>query len=236
MALSEPSSSPVRVAGTVALLLALAGCQTRVELPTLPRPDAAPDALTPADAIRRIEWCWERRATEPCRDLFSCDFVFQFAPTDTAGNRFRDRPWTRPDEIDFVLNLFVRGSVLEPPASYVALQFDRDLVTLPDPRPGRNPKWHRSILTQLVLVVDNPAREYRVLGTERFFFVRGDSACLPQELRDRGYGPDSTRWWIERWEDESAVTLAPAYHAMPLRPVTLGTLKARYLDGALPAN
>jgi hypothetical protein len=73
-----------------------------------------------------------------------------------------------------------------------------------------------------------------VLGFESLYFVRGDSACIPQELRDRGYEPDSTRWWIEHWEEFVVASGAPSAPRVarppPLRPVTLGALKALYLD------
>ena len=33
--------------------------------------------------------------------------------------------------------------------------------------------------------------------------MRGDSALIPQQLKDRGFGPDPNRWYIERWEDKT---------------------------------
>jgi hypothetical protein len=108
---------------------------------------------------------------------------------------------------------------------------ESDPTVLADDRPGKDPRWHRRIETPFVAVVQTPDRQYRVLGIETFYFVRGDSACIPQELRDKGYGPDSTRWWIARWEDYSVTTtgaLRPG--AQPVRPVTLGAVKSVYLD------
>ncbi len=235
MALPELARRAGRAPLAVALLVVL-GCSTRIQLPVTPKTPTAPEATSPQNTLHRIEWCLERGETEPCRDLFTCDFEFVFSAADTAGNRFRGRPWTRRDEIDFVQNLLVRGSAVEPPATYVALQFDRLLADLPDDRPGRNPRWHRLIDSELILVVDNPQREYRVLGMERFYLVRGDSACIPQEMRDRGMKPDSTRWWIARWEDGVAIKPAPTLRAQASPPVTLGTLKARYLDPQAASN
>ncbi|HEY2955808.1 MAG TPA: hypothetical protein VGK89_11225 [Candidatus Eisenbacteria bacterium] len=227
MTLPRPAS---RLAPAVlaALLPWLAGCQTRILLPVAPKPDTPPRAATPADALRRLAWSWKHRALEPCRDLFSCDYEFAFAPEDTSGRRFLDRPWTRPDELDFARHLFETGGAQGGPASYVALDLQDDPPALPDDRPGKNARCHQRIETPFVAVVVTPGRELRLLGIERLYFVRGDSACIPQELRDRGYGPDSTRWWIERWEDYS--TTAAPFRAQPARPVTVGAVKALYLD------
>ena len=230
-----PRPRPGARAGAVlgVVLAALAGCSTQIVLPVAPEPDAPPAAATPGDALRRLEWAWRNRALEPCRDLFACDYEFAFAPGDSAGIRFEGRPWTRPDELDFARHLFETGGALAPHASYVALDMENDLVALPDDRPGRDPRWHQRIETPFVAVVEAPGRQFRVLGIEVFYFARGDSACIPQELRDQGYAPDSTRWWIERWEDYTVPAPAapvPAARAQALRPVTLGSVKALYLD------
>jgi len=215
-----------------ALLATLAGCTTQIVLPVAPVPDEPAVAATPGAALSRLSWSWKHRALDPSRDLFTCDFEFVFAPGDSAGIRFQDRPWTRPDELDFARHLFETGSALLPAASYVALDMEENPPALPDDRPGRDPVWHRRIQTPFVAVVETPGRQFRVLGFETFYFVRGDSACIPQELRDRGYGPDSTRWWIERWEEDYVVAAAggaPATRAQA-RLVTIGAVKSAYLD------
>jgi hypothetical protein len=48
-----------------------------------------------------------------------------------------------------------------------------------------------------------------VTGSALFYVVRGDSALIPSEFGTRFRG-DSTRWWIERWEDETAGASSPA--------------------------
>jgi len=224
---------PIRAVAVAALAAVLAGCTTQIVLPVAPQPDVAPAPATPATALARLSWSWKHRALEPCRDLFTCDYEFVFAPGDTNGARFQDRPWTRPDELDFARHLFETGSATAPPASYVALDMGSDPAMLADDRPGKDPGWHRRIDTPFVAVVETPGREFRVLGFESFYFVRGDSACIPQELQNRGYQPDSTRWWIEHWEEYVAAS-APVSPSIPRptpqRPVTLGAVKALYLD------
>ncbi len=231
MTLPRPASRLVPV--VLFATLALPGCSTQVVLPVVAKPDAAPAAATPAAALSRLTWSWKHRALEPCRDLFPCDYEFAFEPADSAGIRFQGRPWTRPDELDFMRHLFETGSAQAPPATYVGLDMESDAPALADDRPGKDPRWHQRIQTPFIAVVEAPGREYRVLGFETFYFTRGDSACIPQELRDQGYGPDSTRWWIERWEDSYLVSAAgsrPSRALAPIRPVTIGAVKALYLD------
>ena len=232
MTLPRHASRHVQGAILGVFLAALTGCTTQIVLPVAPKPDEPAVAATPAAALSRLSWSWKHRALEPSRDLFTCDYEFVFAPGDSAGIRFQDRPWTRPDELDFARHLFETGSALLPAASYVALDMEEDPPALPDDRPGKEPRWHRRIQTPFVAVVEAPGRQFRVLGFEVFYFVRGDSACIPQELRDRGYGPDSTRWWIERWVEDYVVTVnggaRPSRAQAPL--VTIGAVKSAYLD------
>lgn len=234
MTLHRKASRFVQVLLLAAPFVALAGCSTQIVLPVAPKPDQPPVAATPSAALSRLAWSWKHRALEPCRDLFACDYEFAFEPDDSAGIRFQGRPWTRPDELDFTRHLFETGSALAPPASYVGLDLESDAPALPDDRPGKDERWHRRIQTPFIAVVEAPGREFRVLGFETFYFTRGDSACIPQELRDQGYGPDSTRWWIERWEDYYLVTpvggARPSRALAPIRPITIGAVKALYLD------
>jgi hypothetical protein len=226
------ASLPVRAVALAALLAALSGCTTQIILPVTVPPDVPPNPVSPTTALGRLSWSWTHRDLDPCRDLFTCDYEFVFAAGDSAGIRFQNRPWTRPDEIDFALHLFQTGNDAAPPASYVALDMEINAPVLPDDRPGKDPRWHRRIDTPFVAVVEAPGRQFRVLGFETFYFVRGDSACIPQELRDRGFEPDSTRWWIERWEEyvvTAPIAVGPS-RAQALRPVTLGAVKSLYLD------
>jgi hypothetical protein len=54
----------------------------------------------------------------------------------------------------------------------------------------------------VTLTIRTDEQDFQVLGSARFFLVRGDSVAIPPELNTR-FGQDSTRWWIERWEDET---------------------------------
>ena len=63
---------------------------------------------------------------------------------------------------------------------------------------------HKSIHASVTLTITDPNKVTLVSGFATFYLTRGDVAAIPDELKDRGFGPDSTRWYIERWEDDTA--------------------------------
>jgi hypothetical protein len=96
------------------------------------------------------------------------------------------------------------GSAERAPAEQITLLFDKNLQPFPDSRPGKNSKWHKQIRTTVDLKVRiDSGNTVEVTGNALFFLTRGDSAAIPQELASRGFKPDSLRWWIDRWEDET---------------------------------
>jgi len=191
-------------AWTVALLLlGVTGCFN----PFAPRLAPAisiyvppPKPNSPQNVIRLFEWCWKNRDITVYKEIFTDDFRFVYALADSAGNLFLDDPVTREMELTMARNLFVGGGSA-PPASSISLVLDPTLRALPDTRAGKNPRWHNEIVTSVDLAIKTEdGTEYRVVGDARFFVVRGDSALIPQGL---GLGPDSTRWYIDRWHDET---------------------------------
>ncbi len=220
-------------------LIAVSGCVN----PFAPRVDSGlgnasppPTPSSPSGVIRLFEWCWNNRSVNEYREIFTDDFRFQFAVGDTSGNSYRDGFSTREDELIIAQNAFVSGSATRPPATRVDLSLDPTLVDQDDSRVGKNPKWHRSITTQVRLAIENEDEQLNVQGSVTFFVVRGDSALIPDELRSR-FGPDSTRWWIERWEDYtlgSSIAQARAQRSLAASSgVRGGAATAR---GALPAS
>jgi hypothetical protein len=184
--------------------------------------------------VRLVEWAWNRRDTTAIRDAFTGDFVFVFAALDTFGNAYRTTPWTYADELVMSKRVFAGGSPTEPPATRCDVTFDPDLVVVGDPRPGKDPGWHTMIATMVDLRVLTDDQEYRVTGNVRFFATRGDSAIPPP--RDTGRFPmDSTRWLIDRWEDETLPEWLAAVggsarpaEAQPALNHTWGAIKAIY--------
>lgn len=174
----------------------------------------APVPNTAANVVRLFEWCWQNRGIKEYEEIFTDDYRFQFALGDSAGNAYRDAPYTREDELRSANGLFV-GSSDHPAASDIQLDLDKTLIALNDDRPGKDPGWHKSIRTKVNLKVTidrgNGPEVNEVNGYAKFYVVRGDSAAIPPELAARGFRPDPNRWWIERWEDE---TLPPGGAAM----------------------
>jgi hypothetical protein len=57
------------------------------------------------------------------------------------------------------------------------------------------------------------------------YVTRGDSAMTPGDLVARGVHSDSTRWWIDRIEDETiGVSARPGFHTTPARVFTFGEI------------
>jgi hypothetical protein len=165
--------------------------------------DPPPNPTRPDQIIRLFEWCWDHRSINDYEEVFTDDFLFAFASTDSAGRAFQGAVLTRTDEIETARHLFVGGGT-SPPANSVSLQLDQNLFALQDTRPGKkDTTYHREIITSVVLRIDTDEDNFQVTGDARFFVVRGDSALIPQDLQDRGFRPDKDRWYIERWEDET---------------------------------
>jgi hypothetical protein len=185
------------------LLLGVSGCFNPFDpriAPTTGIYLPPPTPNSPQNVIRLFEWVWNNRDISVYKEILTDDFRFFFALGDSAGNMFRDEPVTREMELNIARNLFVGGGSAAP-ATSITLVLDPTLRALPDSRPGKNPRWHNEIVTSVDLSIKTEdGAEYRIQGNARFFVVRGDSAMIPKEL---GFGPDSTRWYIDQWRDET---------------------------------
>jgi hypothetical protein len=228
----------------MAAITASTGCATRAVRPPDPV-DPGPQPSSAAGVLRRLEWAYNNRSCETQRDLFAADFVFAFSSRDSAGADYRTTPWTREDELISACHLIVGGAAYAP-ASNITLLFDRNFVELPDPRSvawDPTGRWRRAITTHLLLDIRaTDGSTISISGQARFFFVRGDSARIPDELRNRGFAQDSTRWYMQRWEDETvsdpgggssiaAVGPATRLDAQPTRSNSWGSVKVLYRGG-----
>ncbi|HET9327208.1 MAG TPA: hypothetical protein VFQ05_10570 [Candidatus Eisenbacteria bacterium] len=208
-----------------ALLASLALCSLtacfnpfdpRVGDPGITEPAPVPDS--PENLMRLLEWCYENRATFEYREMFDNDYRFVFGLLDPDGEPYRTKPWNREDEVESTTNLFQGGDANQPAATNIVLIFDRTFRVTDDPdRPGRGHKLIRTSVT-LRIVADQATKE--VAGYANFFLVRGDSAAIPPELSDRGFEPDSNRWYILRHEDDTLppedASTAPLTRAAPV--------------------
>lgn len=178
--------------------------------------ESKPVPKTEEGVVELFRWCWINRSIGEYREVFSDDYVFTFSATDSAGNTYRDKPWIREDELISAENLFVTGKGGEEAATSITLEYGNNLNPLPDPRPGKNRKWHKYVNVDVVMVVKRQnGGDFQVQGSARFFVVRGDSAKIPT---DTGLTADSTRWYIERWEDDTAQSGALAAELARARP------------------
>ncbi len=185
---------------------------------------APPSPTNATELLNLFKWCWENRDISRYKEIFTYDYRFAFSITDTAGNPYRSNPWTREDEIASATNLFVGGTAGEPAASSISLIFDGNLTPQNDFRPGKTAKWHQQIqISNLTLTINKTdGSAVRVTGGALFYMVRGDSAVIPPELLGGGFHPDSSRWYIERWEDQTN-TGAGAFGLTPAGAARLAT-------------
>jgi hypothetical protein len=195
------------VAVTFGLLLGLplAGCGEggRSAGVTGPGPHPSPLASTPAGAVRLLEWSYNNRSLDRYGELFTDDFRWVCAPFDSSVTV----PWSREAELISAAHLFVGGDSDAAPASSIRLAFDRNLLVLPDPHTvawDPTGRWHRTIRTFVDLhIVTVEGDGVEITGLSSFHLVRADSASIPADLLARGFGPDSLRWYIRGWEDET---------------------------------
>jgi hypothetical protein len=236
--------TPIRTALAAAALLgtaaALPGCFNPFDpLVASIRGESTPppEPNSPENVVRLFEWCWTNRSIDEYRGVFTEDYEFQFAVLDTFGNAYRDRPWRYEDEIISSANIFVGGSPTEPPATRCELTLDPTLIVTNDPRPGKDPGWHKQINTNVDLRIKTDDQEYRIIGRARFFLVRGDSATIPPDL---GIPRTPNRWFIERWEDEtlpeSGLALGPPAVAAARAGTEPGPASDRSRPAAAPAG
>ena len=207
----------------------------------------APAPNSPTNVVRLFAWCWLNRDPALYAEIFTDDYRFQFAPNDSAGNPYQGSPWIREYELSSAQHIFAGGAD-KPPASDIQITIDNLLVARDDARPGKSAKWHKQVNTHVDLKItfdQNGSPDVNsIQGYALFYLVRGDSATIPPELVAQGFRPDSTRWWIERWEDGTAgsngaqARMRPATSPrgrtaspsspLPIGRVTFGQLKAAY--------
>jgi hypothetical protein len=222
--------SRIWIMTAVAFALALGACAKKHPTQPAASADQPPVANSPANAVRRFAWGWARRDTAVYASVFTDDFAFAFDAGDSAGNRWPNRAWSRQDELRSTAHAFVGGGSV-PRAADVSLLMNDQIADLPDPRPGHDPGWHRTIRTIFdlkVTVIDAQGTPSvtPVVGYARFFLTRGDSAVLSPDRVAAG-ARDSTLWYIDRWEDET-VGIWGGLHANPSRTRTWGSLKDLY--------
>jgi hypothetical protein len=187
-----------------------------------------PQPSSPTGVIYLFQWCYRNRAFNEYTEIFTDDYVFTFSSLDASGAPYRDKPWRREDELISTQNLFVTGKAGVEAATSITLDFGNTLFDEPDSRVGMGDRYHRQVNARIVLVVNKPSGIEEVQGEAKFFVVRGDKAAIPPEL---GLQPDSTRWYIDGWEDNTVQSGGGA-SARPAGPALAQARRA----GASPAD
>ena len=200
----------------------------------------SPSFVGAKQAVEAFASAWRNRDPIACRDLLADNFRFIFAPWDTAGDDLPGRGWNRDEELLVVGRIFGAGFGDQPPAPTVGLTFEETPIV--GHAPDRSYPWHLQVLVpRLTLSV----LRFEPKGAALFSLVRGDSVHLPQDLIDLGVRPDSTRWYIEGWQDwtgdaptttnqlpTAALSLSPASGIAPMT-VRLDASSSRDDDGTV---
>ncbi len=213
--------------------LGLAGCSTESPFPKVVQPVVTPlVANSPVNAVKVLQASYRNRSMDDYPTLFTDDFVFAFSPLDAAGNPYRGSPWSRADELLSARHLFVEGNSTEEPAASISLDYTNALADFADTRPGMRDRFHRQVDVGVVLVIRRSSSQLETQGDARFFLIRGDAASLPPVP---GLAPDSTRWYIQRWEDFTVQSGAPsrlgpagALGTQPANRSSWGQIKSLY--------
>ena len=226
----------MRIAIAIFILAAIAanGCSNGGSSLVVKPPIAYPPlvASDPANASRVLLYRYSGLDLAGYGALLTTDFEFVFDPADASGDPYRERGWSRDDELASAANLFVSGTTALAPVRRVSILLHGPVVALPDDRPGKLAPWHSRVSLPVEVMAWRESALWWALGTETFYLVRGDSAKLPSW---RSPPADSTRWYFERWEESTdpyvAASLGAAPRALdttPRRRLTWGGLKALY--------
>jgi len=179
-----------------------------------------PEPNSPFNALHLFDWSYDHRSIEQYRRLFTDDFRFFFSELDSSGDAYRVIPWTREDELIATRHLFVSTREIE-------LTLDHNFNLTADARPGKNPIWHKAVATGVVLHVVFPdGHTEDMSGSVKFFFTRGDSALIPDDL---GAAPDPATWYIDAYEEQTSPGVGAS------NP-TWGALKKRYRGLYFPGD
>jgi len=224
-------------AGLLLLALAAAGCGDDSAGCGCTNPPLPVTVETPQAAMARFETAYEGQNLAGYTALFSNDFRFHFSANadPLLVSQYGDT-WDATFETNSTAHLFdgftnENGDYV-PGADSIALAFT-GIRYEPDPAHADSTRHYMvADSAQVTLVITLPLLgQYEVAGTHSFWLVRGDAAHL-----GAGQAPDSTHWFIRRWDDSSAPLvlrtggpLAPA-RLLPAQNTTWGSVKAQYLQ------
>jgi hypothetical protein len=203
---------------------------------TRPAPDplaGMPAPASPSGVVRAFEWGIDQRSVAAYQVLFTGDFVFHFDVRDSSASEWDDaHPWGRTQEEAYFATLVHGGDADQPAAAALQLMLDHNLTVLNDPRTGKeDPVRRKSVTTQVYFTITTTDGAATALfGSTTFYLVRGDIATIPAGL---GLAPDSTRWYIEGWDDGTNGSAGLVAAPQPAKNKTWGGFKELYLPPSL---
>ncbi len=220
------------------LALASAGCGDDSAGCGCTYPPLPATVETPQAAMARFETTYESQNLTGYSKLFTSDFRFHFsAAADPTLVSQYGNTWDSAFETNAAGHLFdgftSERSDYNPGADLIALTLAAVRYES-DPEHADSTRHYvvaDSAQIALAITLASGAGEYDVAGTHSFWLVRGDAARL-----GAGQAPDSTRWFIRRWDDLTAPltvrTGRPTKPArvLPAQNTTWGRVKAQYLQ------
>lgn len=212
-----------RVTTLLLVLVVVASCSKSSKKPDEPDVPVPPTPNSPANALRLLEWCWDQRDLATYRDVFTDDYLYTFAVSDSQAI---GTTINRTEELAIAGNLFSTGVTGHPAATSIVFGIDNTLVVTNDDRPGKSATHHKRIATNVRLIVNTPGPDYSTSGEAVFYVTRGDSALIPADMVSRGFTADPARWYVDRWSD---VTACPPGKSCG----TVGKVKIIYAGGSV---
>lgn len=223
----RPPAGGVSLRRAVPLRLFVAGLSlfTLIAASTARVAIAQPTPDSPANALALLQWCWQNRDITHYHQLFADNYQYYFDGGNPAGLPYLMTPWSRTDELASAANLFSGGSTLAPASSATFTFVDGPNFQATEGNVGY--PWHQEFVAKWTLdITCTDGSALHGEGLSKWIMVRGDSAQIPQELKDQGFTPDPNRWYIERWLElgnTAPIVMAPStVTAQTFMPVTIG--------------
>jgi len=205
--MSNPLWARLRIAGLIApLLLVSLACNDKETNPVV-----LPDLSSPQAVFEALQEAYRTRDTALYQELLAPEFTFRFQPVDAA--ELETDTWTREDDLLGTEALFRSPDVRK---------IDIELVALEATQPSEV-QFAEDVqmirVTQTALTVLESRDAFLVYDQQDFFFRPGHEAD----------GEDPGRWYLLEWRDLAPSGSADIRDRLPVRGITWGSLKLRYL-------
>jgi len=216
--------------GWLLIVLALAGCGGDNKVG--PPPAIVPQTDTPVHLVQRLERTWESQDLPEYGKLLTQDFHFEFSADSDPDLVNRYPNWGLDDETASASHLFYGFTNSSGTPMPAAIRIDLTLggVTVEDDSAHADSTAHyrkvvvAAMIGAIAFPVEPDTLIYSLSSRQEFHVVRGDAAVLAA-----GVAPDSTRWYVRRWDDLSVNPFNGRRNTIDaLGPKTYGAIKALF--------